>query len=57
MLGEYEFDYRRKACLNRFANQRSKDLLVVVLDPDISRVFTTAKSVNTVLCALITTMP
>jgi hypothetical protein len=31
--------------------------LVVILDPDVARVFTTAESVNTVLHALISTMP
>jgi hypothetical protein len=30
---------------------------LVSLDPDIARVFTTAESVNSVLRALITTMP
>ena len=56
MHSEYNFDYR-KARPNRFAGRIDRDRLVVVLDPDISEVFTTPESVNTVLRALITTMP
>jgi hypothetical protein len=55
MRTEYRFDYK-KARPNRFAG-RAKDRIVVVLDPDISTVFTTPESVNSVLRALITTMP
>jgi hypothetical protein len=55
MRAEYRFDYR-KARPNRFAG-RAKDRVVVVLDPDISTVFTTPESVNTVLRALISAMP
>ena len=55
MHAEYRFDYQ-KARLNRFAG-RTKDRVVVVLDPDISAVFTTPEAVNTVLRALISTMP
>ena len=55
MRTEYRFDYR-KARPNRFAG-RAKDCVVVVLDPDISTAFTTPDSVNTVLRALISTMP
>jgi len=56
MRPEYDFDYRR-ARPNRFAERIYKDHRVVVLDPDISRVFPTSESVNKVLRALITTMP
>ncbi len=56
MRPEYDFDYR-KARPNRFAQRVYKDHRVVILDPDISRVFPTSESVNTVLRALITTMP
>ena len=56
MASEYRFDYR-KARRNRFAGRIAKDRIVVVLDPDISKVFTTPESVNAVLRALITTMP
>jgi hypothetical protein len=53
---EYEFDYR-KARPNRFAGQVDSARLVVTLDPDVSRVFTTSESVNSILRALITSMP
>ena len=56
MRPEYEFDYR-KARPNRFAQRVYQDHRVVILDPDISKVFPTSESVNTVLRALITTMP
>ena len=52
----YRFDYR-KARPNRFAGRSQGERLVVVLDPDIAQVFTTPESVNTVLRALITSMP
>jgi hypothetical protein len=55
MLPEYRFDYT-KAKPNRFA-KRGISRVVVVLDPDISEVFKTPEAVNTVLRALITTMP
>jgi hypothetical protein len=53
---EYEFDYR-KARPNRFAGRGGKNSIVVVLDADVSEVFSTSKSVNTVLRALIEAMP
>jgi len=53
---EYEFDYT-KARSNRFAGKIDKSQVVVLLDPDISEVFTTTESVNAVLRALIQTMP
>ena len=56
MLPEYKFDYR-KARPNRFAERIYKDRRLVMLDPDISKVFTTSESVNAVLRALIITMP
>jgi hypothetical protein len=56
MRPEYNLDYR-KARPNRFAERVYKDRRVVILDPDISKVFPTAKSVNTALRALITAMP
>ncbi len=56
MRPEYNFDYR-KARPNRFAERVYKNHRIVILDPDISKVFPTSKSVNTVLRALITTMP
>jgi hypothetical protein len=56
MLPEYSFDYS-KARPNRFAGRISQDRLIVLLDPDVSEVFTTPESVNAVLRALIITMP
>jgi hypothetical protein len=56
MLPEYHFDYR-KARPNRFAEQIYKDRRVVILDPDISKIFTTSESVNAILRALVKTMP
>jgi hypothetical protein len=56
MLPEYNFDYD-KAKPNRFAGRISKNRVVVLLDPEVSEVFTTPEAVNTVLRALITTMP
>ena len=53
LLPEYRFDYT-KAKPNRFA---PKDIRMVRLDPDIAAVFTSAEQVNTVLRALIETMP
>jgi hypothetical protein len=56
MLSEYKFDYR-KARPNCFAGGSKENRLVVVLDPDITQVFTTPEAVNNVLRALIKTMP
>ena len=56
MLPEYDFDYS-KARPNRFANQFDKDHLMVILDPDVAKVFTTQESVNRALRALISAMP
>lgn len=56
MRSEYRFGYR-KARPNRFAGRVGKSRVVVVLDPDISKVFTTPQSVNAALRALITAMP
>jgi len=53
---EYHFDYR-KAKPNRFAGRAGKDCTVVVLDADVSKVFSTSKSVNTALRAFIAAMP
>jgi len=56
MRPEYDFDYR-KARPNRFAGRAYQTRVVVLLDPDVSEVFTTSESVNAVLHALIDTMP
>lgn len=53
---EYRLDYG-KAKPNRFASRYRTGSRVVVLDPDVARVFTTPESVNGVLRALLETMP
>ena len=56
LLPEYRLDYR-KARPNRFANRVDRERLVITLDPDVRKVFTTSESVNSVLRALIEAMP
>ena len=56
MLPEYDFDYS-KARPNRFAGKISEERLVVLLDPEVSQIFTTPEAVNTVLRALVTALP
>jgi hypothetical protein len=56
LLPEYQFDYR-KARPNRFADRVDQRRLVITLDPDVGKVFTTSESVNNVLRALIEVMP
>jgi hypothetical protein len=53
---EYQFDYS-KAKPNRFAGRVCPGSMAVLLDPDVARVFRDAESVNTVLRALLATMP
>ncbi len=56
MRAEYRLNYSQ-AKPNRFAARVDKGRLVVVLDSDVSEVFTTPEAVNNVLRALIDTMP
>jgi hypothetical protein len=56
MRREYRFDYSN-AKPNRFAKRAGGQRTVVVLDPDIAKVFTTPESVNNILRALISAMP
>jgi hypothetical protein len=56
MQAEYKFDYNN-ARPNRFAGRIDREQLVVVLDKDVSEVFSTPESVNTALRALISAMP
>jgi hypothetical protein len=56
LLPEYRFDYR-KSRPNRFAYRVDQKRLVITLDPDVGKVFTTSESVNNVLRALIEAMP
>jgi hypothetical protein len=53
---EYKFDYK-KARPNRFAAKMKEGPLVVILDPDVAKVFTSAKQVNKALRAIISAMP
>ena len=45
---EYRFDYA-KAKPNRFAARYRSDTRLVMLDPDVAEVFTSAKAVNAAL--------
>ncbi|MDQ2920463.1 MAG: hypothetical protein M3R52_02430 [Acidobacteriota bacterium] len=53
---EYRFDYK-EARPNRFAGRIDRERLVVVIDKDVSEVFSTPESVNTALRALIGALP
>jgi hypothetical protein len=56
MHAEYRFDYS-KAKPNRFASRVDKSRLIVAIDPDVSKVFTTPEAVNKALRALIGAVP
>jgi hypothetical protein len=56
MRSEYKFDYSQSRP-NRFAGRVSKDHLIVLLEPDIAKVFKTPESVNNALRALLSAMP
>jgi hypothetical protein len=56
MLREYRLDYS-KVRPNRFAARLKPGSRVVVIEPDVAEGFATPESVNTVLRALIETMP
>ncbi len=56
MRAEYHFDYA-KAKPNRFAGRVNKKQIIVMLDADVGKVFTTPQSVNKALRALIAAMP
>lgn len=56
MRPEYDFDYT-KAKPSRFAGRIAKERMVVLLDPEVSRVFTDSESVNAALRALVTALP
>jgi len=56
MQPEYDFDYT-KAKPNRFAGRIARDRLVVLLDPEVSKIFTDSDSVNAALRALISALP
>jgi hypothetical protein len=56
MAPEYRFDYK-KAKPNRFAARMKDEPLIVMIEPDIAKVFTSAEQVNKALRALISAMP
>ena len=56
MKAEYDFDYS-KAKRNRFAGRIATDQTVVLLDPEVSKVFADSASVNAALRALIAALP
>ena len=56
MASEYRFDYR-KAKPNRFAKRMETEPLVVLIEPDLAKVFKTSDEVNKALRALISAIP
>ena len=56
MSAEYKVDYK-KAKPNRFASRMKDSPLIVVVDPDVAKVFTSAELVNKALRAIISAMP
>ena len=56
MQPEYRFDYG-KAQPNRFADRVAPGSVAILLDPDVAQVFKNAEFVNSVLRALVATMP
>ena len=56
LAAEYLFDYR-KGRPNRFAAHIKQGSRVVVIEPDVAKIFATPDSINAVLRALIETMP
>lgn len=56
MRSEYRFDYR-KAKPNRFAGRVPENAVAVILAPDVTSVFSSSESVNTLLRSVIKAMP
>jgi len=56
LRSEYKFDYP-KARPNRFAGRGSSKSVVVLLDPDVAKVFKSADSVNSALRAILEAVP
>ena len=56
MASEYRFDYK-KAKPNRFAARMKDEPLVVMIESDVAKVFTSAEQVNKALRALISAIP
>ena len=56
MDSEYRFDYK-KAKPNRFAARMKDQPLIVMIESDVAKVFTSSEQVNKALRALISAMP
>ena len=56
MASEYRFDYR-KANPNRFAARMKDEPLIVMIESDIAKIFTSSEQVNKALRALISAIP
>jgi hypothetical protein len=56
MQKEYRFDYSR-AKPNRFAEKMSKEVVAVVLEPDVAAVFNSSEAVNALLRSVIAALP
>ena len=56
MRKEYRFDYSR-AKPNRFAEKMSKEVVAVVLEPDVAAVFNSSEAVNALLRSVIAALP
>lgn len=53
---EYRFDYK-KAKPNRFAARMKDEPLIVMIEPDVAKVFKSSEQVNKALRALISAIP
>ena len=53
---EYRFDYK-KAKPNRFAERMKDEPLIVMIEPDVAKIFRSSEQVNKALRALISAMP
>ena len=56
MAPEYKFEYK-KAKPNRFAARMKDEPLVVMIEPDVAKVFKSSEQVNKALRALISALP
>jgi hypothetical protein len=56
LRAEYQFDFR-KSRPNRFASRMGKDVVAVVLEPDVAQVFDSSKTVNRLLRSVIEAVP
>ena len=56
MASEYRFDYK-KAKPNRFTARMKNEPLIVMIEPDVAKVFKSSEQVNKALRALISAIP